>query len=126
MYMLDAYVLISCDRRNLEAHFWLNKSIKTHSLALALPLKWNHPSMQEDTKIAQEILLDNWKIIGIFVIIEEPEEAPGSTEPLNRNEKPDDEWNDSDWALEDAEEFQAAYPSIPIYVFDEQGFLEEL
>jgi len=52
---------ISCDRRNLEARLWLNKTLEPNNLALAQPLIWN-PSKAEETSPIPKELLKEWLI----------------------------------------------------------------
>ncbi len=35
--------IMSCDRKNLEAREWLEKSISTKKVSLALPINWKEP-----------------------------------------------------------------------------------
>ncbi len=52
---------ISCDRRNLEARLWLNKSLEPKPLALALPLEWLPQKIIHNSPITNE-LLKSWLI----------------------------------------------------------------
>ena len=80
--------------------------------------------MQQGTKVAQEILLDNWKIDGAFVVVEPP--WNDHREEGDRNDIDEDEWTDSDWTLEDAQDFKNKHPNIPVYIFyASEGFTEE-
>ncbi|WP_320668010.1 exodeoxyribonuclease V subunit gamma [Prochlorococcus sp. MIT 1307] len=56
---LNNQLPISCDQRNLEARIWLNKRLEPHSLALALPLKWDQPKDKEVPLISTN-LLKSW------------------------------------------------------------------